>query len=46
MLRSSHPVGIELSGGLDSSAIAAIAGLTGNKYDTFSMSFPSISQVD
>lgn len=45
-LRSNQSIGIELSGGLDSSAIAALAGEMGKKISTLSMSFPNVPQVD
>ena len=49
-LRSSHPVGCLLSGGLDSSSIVAMArqlrGGSGAPLDTFTGIFPSLSPTD
>jgi asparagine synthase (glutamine-hydrolysing) len=49
-LRSSHPVGCLLSGGLDSSSITAMArhirGSAGGKLDTFTAIFPGLPDSD
>lgn len=45
-LRANYPVGIELSGGLDSSAVAVLASNMGKEINTFSLTFPNVSQVD
>ncbi|NJM65467.1 MAG: asparagine synthase (glutamine-hydrolyzing) [Acaryochloris sp. RU_4_1] len=39
-LRADVPVGVELSGGMDSSSISAIAAHSGNPIETFTVSFP------